>query len=115
MMFIGPVAGIYVFGFTDFVSRFSSAPGALPSLGYISLLAIFGTALSVMLFNVLIKNTSTLFASSVTYLIPIVAMGWGAIDGDSIVPVHFFWIGLILFGVFFVNKKNKIKPTPTAV
>lgn len=109
MMFIGPLAGIYVFGFTDFTTRVVTNPIALQSLGYISLLAIFGTALSVIIFNVLIRNTSALFASSVTYLIPIVAMGWGVMDGDSIFPLHFVWIGLILLGVYLVNKKKAIK------
>jgi len=112
MMFIGPIAGIYVFGFTDFTNRFSTNPNALHSLGYISLLAIFGTAISVILFNILIKNTTTLFASSVTYLIPIVAMGWGVVDGDSIYPFHFVWIALILFGVYLVNKKKALKTLP---
>lgn len=107
MMFIGPMAGVYVFGFTDFTTRLTANPAALHSLGYISLLAIFGTALSVMIFNVLIRNTNALFASSVTYLIPIVAMGWGVVDGDSIVLLHFVWIAFILFGVFLVNRKKK--------
>ncbi len=112
MMFIGPLAGIYVFGFTDFTTRFSTNVNALHSLGYICLLAIFGTAISVILFNILIKNTTTLFASSVTYLIPIVAMGWGVVDGDSIYLFHFVWIALILFGVYLVNKKKASKILP---
>lgn len=105
MMFIGPLAGIYLFGFTDFTARFSASPIALSSLGYVSILAIFGTALSVIIFNVLIRNTNALFASSVTYLIPVVAMAWGAIDGENVQVLHFLWIGLILLGVYLVNKK----------
>lgn len=112
MMFIGPMAGMYLFGFTDFTTRLSSNPQALQSLGYVSILAIFGTALSVIVFNVLIKNTSALFASSVTYLIPIVAMGWGGVDGDSIYFLHYLWIGLILIGVYLVNKKKSLKILP---
>jgi drug/metabolite transporter (DMT)-like permease len=77
----------------------------LTSLGYISVLAIFGTALSVIIFNVLIRNTNALFASSVTYLIPVVAMGWGIFDGEDVQMLHFLWIGLILAGVYLVNKK----------
>ncbi|MGZ4157418.1 MAG: DMT family transporter, partial [Bacteroidia bacterium] len=52
MMFIGPLAGVYLFGFTDFTTRFSTNPMALNSLGYVSILAVFGTALSVIIFNV---------------------------------------------------------------
>ena len=105
MMFIGPFAGIYLFGFTDFTTKLSSSPIAYSSLGYIIILAVFGTALSVMVFNVLIRNTNALFASSVTYLIPIVALAWGILDGENVQVLHFVWIVLILLGVYLVNKK----------
>lgn len=104
LLFIGPVAGGYLFT-TDFVEKLTNAPGAWQSLGYTSILAIFGTALSVIVFNTLIKNTSTLFASSVTYLIPIVAMLWGIFDNEAVSGWHFAWIGLILLGVYLVNKE----------
>ncbi len=110
MLFIGPPAGIYLFFMSDFSSKLVNHPLALHSLGYISLLAIVGTALSVMIFNVLIRNSNALFASSVTYLIPIVAMCWGALDGENVQAFHFLWIGLILLGVYLVNKKTKILP-----
>lgn len=112
MMFIGPLAGFYLFGFTSFTDKLIYNPLAYSSLGYVSLLAIFGTALSVMIFNVLIKNTNALFASSVTYLIPIVAIGWGVFDGESVAMLHMFWIALILLGVYLVNKKNTPKSLP---
>lgn len=105
LMLVGPPAGIYLFT-TDFLQRLTDQPMAWESLGYISVLAVFGTALSVILFNILIKMTSALFASSVTYLIPIVAMGWGVFEGESIMLLHFLWIGLILAGVYLVNRKN---------
>ena len=112
MLFIGPLAGLYLFGFTDFTSKLANDPMALHSLGYVSLLAIFGTAISLMIFNLLVKNTNALFASSVTYLIPIVAIGWGFLDGESISFLHFVWIGLILLGVYLVNKKKSPKSLP---
>ena len=105
LLFIGPLAGIYLFGFTGFVDKTVHEPMAMSSLGYVSILAIFGTALSVIVFNVLIRNTNALFASSVTYLIPVVAMGWGVFDGEDVQALHFMWIGLILLGVYLVNKK----------
>ncbi|MBL7882761.1 MAG: DMT family transporter, partial [Bacteroidia bacterium] len=105
MLLIGPFAGIYLFSFTDFITDIQTNAMAFQSLGYISILAIFGTAISVIIFNVLIKNTNALFASSVTYLIPIVAMGWGIVDGETILALHFIWIGVILLGVYLVNKK----------
>jgi drug/metabolite transporter (DMT)-like permease len=105
MLFIGPMAGIYLFGFTGFVEKMRYQSLALSSLGYVCILAIFGTALSVIVFNVLIRNTNALFASSVTYLIPVVAMGWGVFDGENVQMLHFVWIALILLGVYLVNKK----------
>jgi len=105
MLLIGPFAGIYLFSFTDFIADIQTNEIAFQSLGYVSILAIFGTAISVIIFNVLIKNTNALFASSVTYLIPIVAMGWGIADGETVLPLHFIWIGIILLGVYLVNKK----------
>jgi drug/metabolite transporter (DMT)-like permease len=104
MMFIGPTAGIYLFGFTGFTAKLDH-PLAMASLGYVSILAVFGTALSVIVFNILIRNTNTLFASSVTYLIPVVAMGWGIADGEDMQMLHFVWVAVILTGVWLVNKK----------
>ena len=112
MMFIGPIAGVYLFTFTDFTFRLATNPNSLNSLGYVCILAIFGTAISVIIFNVLIKNTNALFASSVTYLIPIVAMTWGIFDNEEVMPMHFAWIGLILLGVYLVNKKKSIESLP---
>ncbi len=111
MLFIGPVAGAYLFT-TDFTYRLATNPLAMKSLGFVILLGVFGTALSVIIFNVLIRNTSAVFASSVTYLIPIVAMGWGLFDNESVQLMHFAWIGLILMGVYLVNKKKSPKPLP---
>jgi drug/metabolite transporter (DMT)-like permease len=103
MYIIGPMAGIYLFT-TDFIARLS-LPGAYESLGFITILAVFGTALSVIVFNVLIREAGALFASSVTYLIPIVAMGWGLLDHEIVTWMHAVCIAVILGGVWLVNKK----------
>src|SRR5690606_32721892 len=63
----GPVALFYLFGFTDFISDLQNSPQALSSLGYVAILAICGTALSVILYNVLIKQAGVIFASLTTY------------------------------------------------
>ena len=103
MLMVGPFGGIYLL-----LSDFSSAthnPLFWSSLGYVSILAIAGTALSVMLFNLLVKNMGTLYSSSVTYLIPIVAIGWGVFDGEVITLRHILSILVILCGVYLVNRK----------
>lgn len=77
------------------------------NLGYIAILAVVGTAMAVWLFNALIKHTSAIFAASVTYLIPIIAIFWGVLDGETLVWQHFLFIAIILGGVYLVNLKPK--------
>ncbi len=100
---IGPFCVVYLFS-TDFLSVTVSDKNSLKALGYISTLAIFGTALSVILFNMLIKKTTTLFAASVTYLIPIIAILWGFLDGEIFNILQVICIIITLIGIYFINK-----------
>lgn len=104
LMLVGPFGGVYLL-FTDLQTAMAH-PLFWSSLGYVAILAIAGTSLSVMLFNLLVKNTGTLFSSSVTYLIPIVAIMWGVLDGEKISFRQILSIGIILAGVYLVNKKQ---------
>lgn len=104
MSFIGPLAGIYLCS-TDFFSRLSSEPLALSSFGYTAILGVFGTAISVIFFNRLIHDTTAVFASSVTYFIPLVAIFWGVLVGEELKMAYFAFIGLILFGVYLINNR----------
>lgn len=106
-LFIGIPCIIYLFAGTDFVSRTQELQGAWKSLGYISILAVLGTALAGIMYNYLIKISSILFVASVTYVIPIVAIMWGMIDGEPFYVGYFFWMTLIFAGVFMVNKEAK--------
>jgi len=106
-LIIGLPVLIYLIFFTDFTNHLVSNNRALEGLGYISILAIVGTGIALTAFNYLVKITNAVFASSVTYLIPIVAIIWGKIDGEKFKPIYIIWIVLILFGVFLVNKKKK--------
>ncbi len=76
---------------------------AMEGLGYISILAIVGTALAVILFNQIISYSSTLFASSVTYFIPIVAVIIGVYFGEQIGWYQIGAMGIVLLGVFIAN------------
>lgn len=76
------------------------------NLFYLSILGVVGTAGALLLFNQLIKFTSAVFASTVTYMIPIVATGWGLFDGESLNVFHAIGFGLILTGVYVINKKK---------
>jgi drug/metabolite transporter (DMT)-like permease len=102
LFIVGPPTGIYLFS-TDFTDRISTNPHALLSLFYVLILALFGTAISVVLFNRLIKTSGAVFASSVTYLIPIVALMWGIADHEALGIFHLFALGAILGGVYLIN------------
>jgi drug/metabolite transporter (DMT)-like permease len=103
--FIGPVALIYLFS-TNFTEVMQTNPQALSSLVYISILGIVGSALSVIFFNYLIKLSGAVFAASSTYIIPIVAVGWGLFDGEIISIVQILAIFVILGGVWLINKRK---------
>jgi len=101
-LFTGPIAGVYLL-FTDFTPA-SQTPDYLLNLAYIAILALFSSVIAVLIFNHLIKYTTTLFAASVTYIIPVFAIMWGILDGENIRLIQFFWMAIILFGVYLVNK-----------
>lgn len=106
---IGPLSGLYLFTATDFVHNIVHAPEGWASLGYISILGIIGTALAVWVFNMMVKETSALFASSVTYLIPIVAIIWGVLDNEMITLFQLVFTGVIFLGISLINNKSKPK------
>lgn len=81
-------------------------PIVMSSLGYVTVLAIFGTGIAKILFNKLIQISSPVFSTSVTYLMPIVAVLWGVLDGERITIVQLMAGMLILLGVYLVNKKK---------
>ena len=85
-LFVGPPMAMYIFN-TDFIILTQSVAG-FEALIYIIILAVIGTSFAVVLFNHLLKQSSTIFASSVTYLIPIVAIAWGVFDGENILLQH---------------------------
>lgn len=82
-------------------------PGAWLALAYISILGTFGTVLSNVMFYRLIQLSGPLFAASVTYLIPIVAIAWGIGDHENISVYHLGGLALILTGVYFVSRPAK--------
>ena len=97
---------------TDFTSRFTTQPLVWQSMGYLAILGIVGSSLAIIMFNYLIKVSTPIFSSSVTYAIPIVAILWGWIDGESIGIKHLIGVGCILAGIYLVNstkRKNTAK------
>jgi len=90
---------------TGFFTEYTFQPQQNTSLVYIAILAIVGTATSVAIFNQLIKISSPVFATSVTYLIPIVAVTWAIVDGESLHWLQLLGTAIILSGVYLVNKR----------
>ena len=89
-----------------FSSAVTSGEFFWTSLGYIVLLCLVGTCLAKIMFNRLIQMSSAVFSVSVTYLIPIVGISWGLLDGEKFTLFQFFATLIILVGVYLVNKKK---------
>ena len=98
---------LYYSGF--FQSELLQQPEVQVSIGYIAILSVVGTGIAKILFNRLVQLSNPVFTTSVTYLIPVVALTWGILDGE----IFSFWQAVsgvvILIGVYFANKKRKVK------
>jgi drug/metabolite transporter (DMT)-like permease len=108
ILLVGPLAGLYLVFGTDFSVTLATQPGAVKALGYVSLLGIMSTSLALILFNKLVQLTTPIFSSTVTYLIPIVALTWGVLDGEVVLIGHIIGVLAILLGVF-INNRRKAK------
>lgn len=91
---------------TDFFTTFEFTETKITSLGYITILAVLGTGVAKIFYNKMVHLATPIFASSVTYLIPIVAVSWGLLDGEKLSEIQLFAGLIILFGVYLVNKKK---------
>ncbi|TVZ56600.1 drug/metabolite transporter (DMT)-like permease [Lutibacter sp. Hel_I_33_5] len=98
------VPALIVLGFTDFYTAFEYTETNIESLVYITILSIVGTGIAKTMFNKMVHISSPVFASSVTYLIPIVAVFWGILDGEKLSYIQLIAGLVILFGVYLVNK-----------
>ena len=72
---------------------------------FIMVLGVVGTGIANILFFKLIQMSSPVFATSVTYLIPVVAFCWGLLDNEMLTPVQFFGAFIVLIGVYLSAKK----------
>jgi drug/metabolite transporter (DMT)-like permease len=100
------IAWIYLLGFTNAVDKTLHAPGAYASLGFVAILGILGTAIATILFYELLKLKGSVFSTSVTYVIPIVAVFWGLIYHEKPSWWQETAMGIILIGVSLINKKK---------
>jgi len=98
------IPSICVLYFTGYFNADFSSPIVLRALAATSVLGIIGTSMATILFYYLVKQAGMLFGSMVTYGIPVVAVAWGIWDGESLNLIQIGCLGLILFGVYIVNR-----------
>jgi drug/metabolite transporter (DMT)-like permease len=104
---VSPVAVCYL-AFSDFSSAMETE-NWIRNLGYIAVLSIIGSATALALFYLLIRDTSPVFASIVTYFIPIVATLWGLADNEKLTSSMLISIIFIFAGVYIINRPDFLK------
>lgn len=102
LTFVGPISLVLAWD-SGLPETLRTVPGAWNALGHVVVLAVMSSAVALVLWNVLLQRTSALRASSVTYLMPVVAIGWGLLDGETISGIQFGMIALVLSGVYIVS------------
>jgi len=101
------IPSIIVLYYADFFDKtVLHNPEVHTSLLYISILAVIGTGIAKVLFNKLVQISSPVFATSVTYTIPIVALMWGVLDGEKFSFYQVIAAGIIILGVYIANRKK---------
>ncbi|WP_411029050.1 DMT family transporter [Spongiimicrobium sp. 3-5] len=101
------VPALIMVGFSGFFNEVWYSPDMQTALIYLVLLALFGTALANIYFNKLIYVSSPVFAASVTYTIPLVAVLWGVWDGEKMNVYQLIGGAIILLGVYLVNRRRR--------
>ncbi len=102
------IPAVLVLLFTNFFSHETfNHPYFKESLFYISILSLVGTAMAKVFFNKLVQISTPVFASSVTYLMPVVALIWGFLDDEGLSVIQLFAAAIILLGVYLSHKRKK--------
>jgi drug/metabolite transporter (DMT)-like permease len=81
----------------------------LRNLGFIAILSVVGSTIALILFYKLIQDTSPVFASMVTYFIPMVATIWGLSDNEHLTSSMLISVLLILAGVYLINRAGLLR------
>ena len=101
------IPAFIVLFFSNFpFSDFTSDPLILESIVYIVILALFGTAIAKVMYIKLLAISTPVFSVSTTYLMPVVAIFWGLLDGEEFKLTQFIGTSIILLGVYLVTKKK---------
>lgn len=98
------IPACFVLFFSDYYTIMQESEVRSATL-YIIVLGVIGTGIANIIFFKLIQISSPVFATSVTYLIPVVAFFWGLLDGEFLTPVQVVGAFIILVGVYLSSKK----------
>lgn len=98
-----PVTVTYLFS-SDFLVRLETNPAAINALGYTILLGVLATGVALQLFNVLIKVSSPIFTSSVTYAIPLMSIVWALVDRETVSNYTYLATLIIIFSIYLIRK-----------
>ena len=102
------IPAIIVLVYSDFFQQKTFVnPNFKVAMLSIVVLSVFGTALAKVLYNKLVQISTPVFASSVTYLMPIVALIWGVMDGEGFSLAQALGSFIILLGVFMSHKRKR--------
>lgn len=96
---------VILYGTGYFQYNFSSAEMIQATLAG-GTLGVINTSVASILFYILVKRSGIIFASTVTYAIPFVSLAMGLLYNEAIHPLRLVGLGIILVGVYIVNKRN---------
>lgn len=98
------IPAFIVLSFTEFFTKMH-VPEVQHSMLFVAVLGVVGTGIANIIFFRLIQISSPVFASSVTYLIPVVAFFWGLLDNEMLTPIQFLGAFIVLIGVYLSARK----------
>jgi len=108
--FILIVPSLTALVFSGFFKDFEMNGDTATGLGFVAMLSVFGTGLAMMMNYKLLSISTPLFASTVTLLMPIVAVLWGILDGETLTAMQSSGGVIILAGLIFLRSKPKMRP-----
>lgn len=103
------IPGLIILWYTGFFETILENEAMQIALGYIAVLSLFGSAIAKVIYSRLVQISSPVFASSVTYTMPVVAIFWGVIFGEQLSLYQILGGVIILLGVYLVNNTKKKK------
>lgn len=105
------VPSLLILGFSGFFTDIDYSQNEnLTALGYLVFLTVISTTLVMFLFFKLVQDTSAVFASTISLLIPVVSVVWGILDNEKFTVWYAIGGMFILISVYLIReRKNKIQ------